>query len=144
MADCISKPRTSRFRAVPVALAAVVCLLTPLTAAPRTAPVQSKVTAVRYWSLGEMTRVAIEVSSDFKFYAERIGTPDRLFFDIKGAKPAMAEKKMHVIPVGDGLVRQIRIAETQPGTTRVVIDLEEHTPPAAYTTTQLANPNRLM
>jgi N-acetylmuramoyl-L-alanine amidase len=91
-----------------------------------------------------MTRVSIEVSSDFKYYAERVPKPDRLFFDIKGARPAMAEQKMHVIPVGDGLVHQIRVAETQPGVTRVVLDLEEHTPLAEYSTSQLANPNRLV
>ncbi len=91
-----------------------------------------------------MTRVSIEVSSDFKYYTERVPKPDRLFFDIKGARPAMAEQKMHVIPVGDGLVHQIRVAETQPGVTRVVLDLEEHTPLAEYSTSQLANPNRLV
>jgi N-acetylmuramoyl-L-alanine amidase len=91
-----------------------------------------------------MTRVSIEVSSDFKYYAERVPKPDRLFFDIKGARPAMAEQKMHVIPVGDGLVHQIRVAETVPGITRVVLDLEEHTPLAEYSTSQLANPNRLV
>jgi len=104
----------------------------------------SKVTAIRFWSLGEMTRVSIEVSSDFKYYAERVPKPDRLFFDIKGAKPAMAEKQMHVIPVDDSLVHQIRVAETQPGVTRVVLDLEEHMPLAEFSTSQLANPNRLV
>src|SRR5215471_14544923 len=107
-------------------------------------PKLSKVTSVRYWSLGEMTRVAIEVSSDFKFHAERLSTPDRLFFDIRGARPAMAEKQMHIIDVGDSLVRKIRIAEVQPGTTRVVLDLEDHSPAAEYTTTQLSNPDRLV
>lgn len=113
-------------------------------AAPAPPPKLSKVTSVRYWSLGEMTRVAIEVSSDFKFHAERLSNPDRLFFDIKGAKPAMAEKQMHIIEVGDTLLRKIRIAEVQPGTTRVVLDLEDHSPAAEYTTTQLTNPDRLM
>jgi N-acetylmuramoyl-L-alanine amidase len=91
-----------------------------------------------------MTRVAIEVSSDFKFHADRLTNPDRLFFDIKGARPAMAEKQMHIIEVGDSLVRKIRIAEVQPGTTRVVLDLEDHSPVAEYTTTQLSNPDRLV
>jgi N-acetylmuramoyl-L-alanine amidase len=128
------------------ALAIGVSLLIPCAASPKAVsskPV-SKVTAVRFWSLGEVTRVSIEVSSDFKFYAERVPKPDRLFFDIKGARPAMAEKQMHVIPVGDSLVHQIRVAETQPGITRVVLDLEEHTPSAEYSTSQLANPNRLV
>ena len=130
------------------ALALSVSLLLPgwAAASPKAVSAKpvSKVTAIRFWSLGEVTRVSIEVSSDFKFYAERVPKPDRLFFDIKGARPAMAEKQMHVIPVGDSLVRQIRVAETQPGVTRVVLDLEDHTPLAEYSTSQLANPNRLV
>ncbi len=100
-----------------------------------------KVTAVRFWSLGEVTRVAIEVSSDFHYKSDRLDNPDRLFFDIRGARPAMVSKGMHVIPVSDALIKQIRIAETQPGVTRVVLDLEAH---AEYTASQLANPDRLM
>ena len=84
-----------------------------------------KVTAVRFWSLGDVTRVAIEVSSDFHYKSDRLTDPDRLFFDIQGAKPEMVSKGMHVIAVGDALLKQIRIAETQPGVTRVVLDLEQ-------------------
>ena len=51
---------------------------------------------------------------------------------------------MHVMPVGDALLKQIRVAETQPGVTRVVLDLEAHTPPVAFTASQLSGPERLM
>jgi N-acetylmuramoyl-L-alanine amidase len=101
----------------------------------------SKVTAVRFWSLGEVTRVAIEVSSDFHYKSDRLSNPDRLFFDIHGAKPELVSKGMHVIQVGDAIVKQIRVAETQPGVTRVVLDLEK---PAEFTASQLSTPNRLM
>ena len=57
----------------------------------------SKVTAVRFWSLGDATRVAIEVSSEFQYKSDRLANPDRLFFDIKGAKPEIVSKGMHVI-----------------------------------------------
>ena len=100
-----------------------------------------KVTAVRFWSLGDVTRVAIEVSSEFHYKSQRLTNPDRLFFDIQGAKPEMAEKGMHVIPVGDPLVIQIRVAETQPGVTRVVLDLAQS---AEFTASQLSGPDRLM
>jgi N-acetylmuramoyl-L-alanine amidase len=140
MAGCTLKRLNSLAKVVP-ALAALV--LSVSAAAQSSKPV-SKVTAIRFWSLGELTRVSIEVNSDFKYYAERVPNPDRIFFDIKGARPAMAEKTMHVMPVGDDLVRQIRVAETTPGVTRVVLDLEEHTPLAEYSTSQLANPNRLV
>jgi N-acetylmuramoyl-L-alanine amidase len=100
-----------------------------------------KVSAVRFWSLGEMTRVAIDVSTGFKFHSERLTNPDRLFFDIQGARPEMIAKGLHTIPVGDGILKQIRIAETQPGVTRVVLDLEQR---AEFTASQLGSPDRLM
>jgi N-acetylmuramoyl-L-alanine amidase len=96
---------------------------------------------VRFWSLGDLTRVAIDVSADFKFKSERLTNPDRLFFDIQGARPEMGEKGLRTIPVGDGILKQIRIAETQPGVTRVVLDLEQH---AEFTASQLSSPDRLM
>jgi len=100
-----------------------------------------KVTAVRFWSLGDVTRVAIDVSSDFHYKFQRLTAPDRLFFDIQGAKPEMVANGMHVIAVGDSLVKQIRVAETQPGVTRVVLDLAQS---AEFTASQLSSPDRLM
>src|SRR5262249_28105310 len=105
----------------------------------------NKVTAVRFWSLGDTTRVAVEVSGTFQFKSERLIDPDRLFFDIRDSKPALesakSEKATTVIPVGDALLKQIRVAETQKGVTRVVLDL---TQPAAMTASQLSSPARLM
>ena len=98
-------------------------------------------TAVRFWSLGEVTRVAIEVSAEFRYKSDRLTNPDRLFFDIQGARPQMVNKGMYVINVGDALLKQIRVAETQPGVTRVVLDLEQH---AEFTASQLSSPDRLM
>jgi N-acetylmuramoyl-L-alanine amidase len=133
MAGCISEPRNkSRL----LLLAGFVC-----TALSFGAP-GSKVSAVRFWSLGDVTRVAIEVSSEFHYKSERLHNPDRLFFDVEDARPQMVDKGMYVINVGDGLLKQIRIAETHPGVTRVVLDLnDEHT---EFTASQLSSPDRLM
>ncbi|HSP69987.1 MAG TPA: N-acetylmuramoyl-L-alanine amidase [Bryobacteraceae bacterium] len=98
----------------------------------------AKVTAVRFWSTGETTRVAVEVSSEFKYKSDRLENPPRLFFDVQGAKPVMAQKS---IAVGDRTLKQIRIAETQRGVTRIVLDLEQD---ADFTASQLSNPERLM
>jgi N-acetylmuramoyl-L-alanine amidase len=131
VADCISELRRSARVLAGVILAAGVCL----------AAEPSKVTAVRYWSLGEVTRVAIEVSSDFRYRWDRLSDPDRIFFDIQGAKPEIVGKGMHVIHVGDALLKQIRVAETHPGVTRVVLDLEQY---AEFAASQLSSPDRLM
>ena len=137
MGDCILQ-RNQRERSKRLAglfLAASLCF------GAGTHPAPGKVTAVRFWSLGDVTRIAIEVSSDFHYKSERLDNPDRLFFDIHGARPDLVSKGMHVIPVGDALLKQIRVAETMPGVTRVVLDLEGR---AEFTASQLANPDRLM
>jgi N-acetylmuramoyl-L-alanine amidase len=138
MGDCISPPLRSVASGVLALFAAGLCC----SAAPP-APA-GKVTAVRFWSLGEVTRVAIEVSGGFKYRSDRLPDPDRLFFDIQDTRPALSEAKMETIPVGDPLIKQIRVAETQRGVTRIVLDLEPHDPKTEYTASQLSNPDRLM
>jgi N-acetylmuramoyl-L-alanine amidase len=98
----------------------------------------NRVTAVRFWSAGDITRVAVEVSGEFKYKSDNLDNPPRLFFDVQSSRPGMAQK---TIPVGDHLLKQIRIAETQPGTTRIVLDLEQG---ADFTASQLSNPERLI
>ena len=101
------------------------------------------VTAVRYWSLGDVTRIAIEIESDAEYHlrSDRLENPDRLFFDVVGATPRMSRRGMSVIPVSDRFVKQIRVAETQRSVTRVVLDLES---PVDFTTSQLDTPTRLI
>src|SRR5579864_4852861 len=104
MADCTLE-RLLRSKASRAA--SLLALLTGVVSAAPIAPVPAtKVSSVRFWSLGEATRVSIEVSADFKYHSERLSDPDRIFFDIQG-RPAIAEKTMHVIPVGDPLLKQI-------------------------------------
>ena len=100
-----------------------------------------RVTAVRHWSLGEVTRIAIETDGDFHFRFDRLDNPDRLFFDVVGAKPALGHKGITVIPVSDRFVEQIRVAETQKAVTRVVLDLASG---VEFTTSRLENPQRLI
>jgi N-acetylmuramoyl-L-alanine amidase len=116
-----------------LAVALVVCLDVPCFA-----QTPHQVTAVRFWSTGDTTRIAVEVSGEFKYKSDNLDSPPRLFFDVQGSRPTMAQK---TIPVGDHLLKQIRIAETQPGTTRIVLDLEQN---AEFTASQLSNPERLM
>src|SRR5580698_2100408 len=98
-------PRSTKPRSTGLCVLAL--LIVGVCSAASTSPGVSKVTAVRFWSLGEVTRVAIEVSADFKYRSDRLPDPDRLFFDIRGARPVMAEKKMYTVPVGDPLLKQI-------------------------------------
>jgi N-acetylmuramoyl-L-alanine amidase len=99
------------------------------------------VKAVRFWTLGEVTRIAVETDGAFQVRSDRLENPERLFFDLVGTQPSLGEKNLTVIPVSDHLVRQIRIAETQRNVTRIVLDMEG---PAVATTSRLDNPNRLI
>ena len=126
-AGCISGRRRTDFQKIAFfTFAALPCLAA------------NKVTDVRFWSAGEITRVAIEVTGEFRYRADRLSGPDRVFFDITNAVPST---KSRTIRVGDGRVKQIRLAETEPGVTRVVLDVEEG---MEFTASQLTNPERLM
>jgi N-acetylmuramoyl-L-alanine amidase len=99
------------------------------------------VTAVRFWSLGGVTRIAIETDGDFEVKSDRLDNPDRLFFDLVGTRPSLSQKSMTTIPVSDRLVKQIRVAEPQHNVTRVVLDLAASVEP---TVSRLDNPTRLI
>src|SRR5579883_763870 len=107
-------------------------------------PVHS-VTAVRHWSLPDITRIAIEVSGEFEFRTERLHNPERVYFDILNARPRLNprldSRKVYRESFDDRLVTGLRVAETTPGVTRVVLDL---TGPVEVSTSQLANPDRLI
>ncbi len=139
MADCTSKRRRNQRPAKAFLLAGALLAAGVCQGAGQAD--SSRVTAVRFWSLGEVTRVAVEVSSGFHYKYDRLSNPDRLFYDIQGARPDMAPKGTHSIAVNDGLLRQIRVAETQPGVTRIVLDLEQS---ATVSASQLSSPDRLI
>src|SRR5271166_6886233 len=136
-----SAPGGSNLRRILAASCASLCVTVCGLAADRGAA--GHVTAVRFWSLDDVTRIAVEIESDSEihFRSDRLENPDRLFFDVVGATPSLTRKGMSVIAVSDRFVKQIRVAETQRAVTRVVLDLES---PVEYTTSHLENPDRLI
>jgi N-acetylmuramoyl-L-alanine amidase len=103
-------------------------------------PVQA-VTAVRHWSLADITRVAVEVSGEFEFRTERLHNPERVYFDILNARPRIESRRIFAEDINDKLVSKLRVAETRAGVTRIVLDLSGS---ADASTSQLSNPNRLI
>ena len=79
-AGCTSGRRSSsRLRAILSilpALAPLVCLN------PCFAQAANRVTAVRSWSAGDTTRVAVEISGEFKYKSDNLETPPRLFLGL--------------------------------------------------------------
>lgn len=126
--------------AIRFALLACVCLV-DASAAPRNSPLVA-VTSVRHWSSGNVTRIAVELSSKVTYRWEKITGPDRIFVDLKESRMALGSRGIHRVPVGDALVRQVRVATTEPGTTRVVLDLTNGN--VGYEVSLLSNPVRLI
>jgi N-acetylmuramoyl-L-alanine amidase len=100
----------------------------------------SKVTEIRHWSQPDLTRVIVTLEEDATVRPERLSNPDRIFFDIPKTKldPSLKNK---TLPVGDERVRQIRVAQTQIGVTRVVLDLAAD---SDFTVSALTNPPRVV
>jgi len=103
---------------------------------------QAHVEAVRYWSFGDVTRIAIQTQGDYTIASDQIENPWRVYFDLTGLRPpATVRHGIQTILVKDRLVKQIRVAEVSPSKTRIVFDL---TGPAEVSSSQLVNPDRLM
>jgi N-acetylmuramoyl-L-alanine amidase len=99
-------------------------------------------TAVRFWTLGDTTRVVIETSAETHYKQDRVPDPDRLFFDFADTTVKLNTGKRHgAFTVGDPRLKQIRVAETQPGVARVVFDLGQG---VEFSASRLNNPPRLI
>ncbi len=106
-------------------------------------PIES-VRDVRFTSQSDVTRVVIALSSEAVFRTERIDNPDRVFFDLPRFVPRLAAGKQRSAQfmVGDRNIRQIRVAENQPGLTRLVFDMES--PDVVYKAVFAMDPPRII
>lgn len=104
-------------------------------------PAQHNITAVRHWSLGNVTRMAVEVSGEFEYRTDRLHDPERVYYDILNSRPKFDAKRLYTEDLNDPLVKRIRVAETAPGVTRVVLDLGAAVEAAASV---LSSPDRLI
>lgn len=99
-----------------------------------------RVTGIRHWSTPDYTRVAIDLESEVKYGSQRISHPDRIFFDLRDTKLAstLVGKSFEV---DDGFLKKIRVAQFQPGRTRVVLEVDDLSDYEAFL---LPNPYRLI
>jgi N-acetylmuramoyl-L-alanine amidase len=81
---------------------------------------------VRYWSTNAYTRVVVEASEEVRFkeflLRETAGTPRRLYVDLYNCR--IAPDFQDTIPIRDGLLRQVRAAQFDKNTVRVVLDTD--------------------
>jgi len=99
----------------------------------------AQVTKVEHYITKDRIRVVVRFDAAVQYVGGTATDPFRIFFDLRGTRPAATLAAR--APVGDTLVQRIRVAQYQPGITRMVLDLAR---PAPYTATFLANPPRLV
>jgi N-acetylmuramoyl-L-alanine amidase len=99
------------------------------------------VTGIRHWSTPVYTRVAIDLQDEVQYEAVRVPNPDRIFFDLHGARlsPELIGKSDEVID--DGFLKQIRSAQFSNDVTRIVLDVSDVSDYSAFF---LPNPSRLI
>jgi N-acetylmuramoyl-L-alanine amidase len=100
-----------------------------------------QVTGVRHWSTPVYTRVAIDLGDEVQYEAARVPDPDRIFFDLHGAKlsPELIGKSVDV--TDDGFLKRIRAAQFSNDVTRIVLDVSDVSDYSAFL---LPNPYRLI
>lgn len=99
------------------------------------------VTGVRHWSTPIYTRVAIDLQDEVQYEASRVPNPDRIFFDLHGARlsPELIGKSVEV--TDDGFLKRIRVAQFSNDVTRIVLDVSNV---SEYSAFLLPNPWRLI
>ena len=100
----------------------------------------SKLTGIRHWSTADYTRVAIDLDAEVKYQAGRVPDPDRIFFDLPDTR-LVSTLVGKSFDVQDGFLKKIRVAQYQPGSTRVVLEVDDV---AEYSAFLLPNPFRLI
>jgi N-acetylmuramoyl-L-alanine amidase len=99
-----------------------------------------RVTDVRHWSKPDYTRVAIDLEQNIKYESQRIDRPDRIVFDLLDSK--LSSRLLgKTFDVNDGLLKKVRVAQFQPGKTRVVLEVDDL---SDYDSVILSNPSRLI
>jgi N-acetylmuramoyl-L-alanine amidase len=68
-------------------------------------------------------RITIDLDSEVSFHQEEVDNPRRVFFDLKGVKPA-ASLQDASLQFDNDVVREIRLGRHPQNTTRVVMDLQ--------------------
>ena len=84
--------------------------------------------------------MAIDLENEIKFGSQRISNPDRIFFDLRGTRLA-STLVGKTFDVDDGFLKKIRVAQFQPGRTRVVLEVANL---SAYEAFLLPDPYRLI
>ena len=121
------------------ALVGLVALAALLVGADR----PPEIRRIEHWSYPDFTRVAIELARPTVTQVQRLaadaGRPERLYLDLPNIW--VGRHLDDPIPVGDGLLRGMRVGQFSSRTARVVIDLQRYD---RHRLRVLTNPDRVL
>jgi N-acetylmuramoyl-L-alanine amidase len=107
---------------------------------PPKADISSSILSIRSLSQNSSTSVTIVMERQAVFQKDRLSDPDRIYLDISNAKLS-DEVKNRTIPVGDGILKQIRTAQTRIDIVRIVLDCSDA---GDYSIAELRDPFRIV
>jgi N-acetylmuramoyl-L-alanine amidase len=119
----------------------------PKPPAPKPAVRQAliNITDIKYWSNPDYTRVVVTATGRMLFDKNQLredsatGKPPRLYVDIKDA--SIPGNIRNSIPIADGLLLRARVAQYNPRTVRLVLDIDSMEDHRVFT---MENPSRLV
>jgi N-acetylmuramoyl-L-alanine amidase len=99
------------------------------------------VSGIRHWSTPVYTRIAIDLQNQVAYQAARVPGPDRIYFDLYGARLDSSLNGRSVEVIDDGFLKRIRAAQFSNNVTRIVLDVSSVSDYSAFL---LPNPWRLI
>jgi len=103
---------------------------------------RAEISSLRFHQHPDFLRIVLDISQVREFYSAELKNPERFYLDIFQAKlsPSLAGK---TVVINSGCARSLRIAQKNPSTVRLTIDLEpgKNEQQKIY---YLKNPNRLV
>ena len=99
------------------------------------------VSGIRHWSTPVYTRIAIDLQDQVAYQAARVPDPDRIYFDLYGARLDSSLNGRSVEVIDDGFLKRIRAAQFSNNVTRIVLDVSSVSDYSAFL---LPNPWRLI
>jgi N-acetylmuramoyl-L-alanine amidase len=115
----------------------------PAAASSDTKPVSGSsviVQNIRFWSTSDHTRVIVDVDANARYEKLRLSDPERICLDISNAKLS-PDLVNHTIPIGDEILKQVRVAQKSASIVRVVLDV---TASSGLSVSELHDPFRIV
>jgi N-acetylmuramoyl-L-alanine amidase len=94
---------------------------------PEPPPSLAVLSEIKHWSNPDYTRLAISLDHEVRYESHQLkqnpadGQPARMYIDIPNAKVGPGVTN---VPIGDGLLKGVRVAQYKTDTVRVVLDIE--------------------